>query len=172
MASLIASAAVAAYALLSYESLPERVAIDFDFAGRPTRYAPKSELLSMLVLLVAILSSVTIFTSVLSIKRHTIVERYPYLVNLPALAILIGKLSPQLRKTYIDRAFIPLPASILMLNLVFFLPLVHIIIEAARTEFFPSMPFITLSLTIVFLIVLFTMLYYRRIYKELRSQVT
>lgn len=170
--SLASTALLAAYALVVYESLPERVAIDFDAAGRPTRYAPKPELLTILYLLIGVLASVTALISVISVKRHAIVERYPYLVNLPALAILLGKLPEQIRRTYVDRIFVPLPAVGLVLNAGVFFPLVHIMLEASKTEYFPPLPVIAIVLTFALSIAPAMILYYRKIYRELKAIVT
>ncbi|MCS7094351.1 MAG: DUF1648 domain-containing protein [Thaumarchaeota archaeon] len=163
---------VAAYALLSYGSLPEIVAIDFDFAGRPTQYAPKTELLTVLLLLIAIMSSITVLISVISINRHTVVERYPYLINLPALALLMGRLPSERRRFYVDRVFMPLPALALFLNVAFFLSLTHLIIESAKTEIFPAIHVLSLVIVPTFSIILLMILYYRKIYHELRLLVT
>ncbi|MCS6788026.1 MAG: DUF1648 domain-containing protein [Aigarchaeota archaeon] len=170
--SLASTALLAVYALAVYGSLPELVAIDFDAAGRPTRYAPKSELLTVLYLLIGVLASVTALISVISLKRHVIVERYPYLVNLPALAILLGRLPEHLRRPYVDRVFLPLPAVGVVLNAAVFFPLVHMVLEAARTEYFPPFPVVAVVLAVSLSVAPAMIFYYRRIYRELKTVVT
>ena len=89
-------------ALAFYFPLPQTIPVHFDLAGNPTRYGSKFSLL----LLPAAFSIAPAIILLATRFRFTLVNDYPYLVNLPAFfATHLPKLSPERQSWWINRLF-------------------------------------------------------------------
>jgi uncharacterized membrane protein len=88
------------YVSFYYPSLPDTVPTHFDLSGRVSGYGHKSTLL-----LPPIILTVVVVLILLTVKyRFTLVNRYPYLVSLPAFAMVLA--SPTIRSGLV-LTFIP-----------------------------------------------------------------
>ncbi|MCS7142234.1 MAG: hypothetical protein NZ920_00345 [Aigarchaeota archaeon] len=157
---------------LYYLSLPPTVAIDFDSSGMPVEVGPKSELLFSIGVLIGVTFGVTLLITVISLKRHIIVERYPYLINLPAFSLLLGRLPEDVRREYVDRIFLVVSLTPFLLIWTIYYPITYFILESARTGFFPYGPhMLTLVFTWIAVFVAAYFLYYRKLYREIKTMI-
>ncbi len=101
-------AALMVYALHGYGGLPDLVAVDFDAAGEPVM-GPKTYLATPIVVIVGAAGLVAALMAFFTLKRHTIVERYPYLISISAVAMILGRLPRYEARKYIDKLFLPSP---------------------------------------------------------------
>ncbi len=102
--------ALVVYALHGYGGLPDLVAADFGPAGEPVM-GPKTHLATPLVVIVGAAGLVAALIAFFTLKRHKIVERYPYLINIPAVAMILGRLPRDKARKYIDKLLAPSPLS-------------------------------------------------------------
>ena len=112
-----------------------------------------------------------IIITLFSLYRFSIVEKYPYIVNLPALSILLGspRLTPRQRGTYINKIFevmlivgLLLGSEMLVLEVLLIRNIVYGYDVPVNSVVVGSF----LSTIFVLLIVFFL---YNRIYRDLRS---
>jgi uncharacterized membrane protein len=81
--------------LQAYTTLPEKIPTHFDFSGKPDAFGTRT---TFLILPIAF--SLAPLIIVLLIRfRFALINRYPYLVNLPAFFSQLGQL-PEERKSY------------------------------------------------------------------------
>lgn len=164
-------AAIVAYAAVSYSTLPDEVAIDFGPDGRPVT-GPKEELLTPLAISIGVGLGSVVLLSVMVIYRHAIVERYPYLINLPALALVLGRITDsEKRRQYIDRVFMLLALVPLFVAAIIGL-VTSSILEAARRMTFEGSVLLASVLSLTAVLVAGSLLYYRSIYKKIVAEVT
>jgi len=168
---LLLMVAVVVYSAVEYSMLPDLVAVDFGPGGRP-EIGPKEELLTPLAIVNGIGLGVVALISVMTIYRHKIVERYPYLINLPALTLVLGRIADGKRKReYIDRIFVMLALVPLfvaaMLGVV-----VASILEAAKSMTFDGTFMMASTSVLVAALIAASLLYYRSIYKKIVAEVT
>ncbi len=96
--------------------------------------------------------------------RYTLVKRYPYLINLPALGILLGSpdFTPEERGRILDRIFNIIPFMTLYLQLLWTLIFAFMLTEAPEN-------IIGITITVVSLAPIpLIILYYRSIYRQVR----
>jgi glucose-6-phosphate-specific signal transduction histidine kinase len=164
------AAALILYVWSVYAELPEMVAVDFGPGGQPV-IGPKEVLLRPLALMIGVgIATAAIITAII-VFRHTIVERYPYLISLPALTLVLGKIADkEVRRQYIDRLFV-IVALAQVLVLVIITVIAISVLESARTFHFDAT--LTLGLTLVLTggFIAVVLLYYRSIYREIRAKV-
>jgi len=86
------------FTIYAYLTLPQEVPVHFGFKGEPTRYGDKSTFLIAPAAFPVIFLLLTKF-------RFTLINRYPYLINLPGFFINITKVSPEKRAFWINRYF-------------------------------------------------------------------
>ncbi len=165
------AAALTAYVVALYDALPDVVAVDFGADGQPI-IGPKERLLTPLTLMIGVGLGTALFITAIVVFRHTIVERYPYLINLPALTLILGRIDDEeTKRQYIDKLFVPLSlAPILVLGLMILIAI--LMLEAARTFFFDAAVMIGLTVILIGAFLAFTLSYYRSIYKQVKAMVT
>ncbi len=165
------AAALFVMVLELYDSLPETVAVDFGPDGRPF-LGPKEKLLEPLMVMIGVgLAAALLITAIVAF-RHTLVEKYPYLINLPALALILGRIADErTKREYIDRLFVPVAlAPTLVLDLIAVTAI--LMLDAARTFSFNSMLMIELVALVIGGFLAFALSYYRSIYKQVKAMVT
>lgn len=87
--------------IYAYFDLPAEVPTHFGFTGRPTSYGNKATFL-----LLPILFSIAPVIFLLIIRfRFTLINKYPYLVNLPAFFTNINKIEENRRSFWINKYF-------------------------------------------------------------------
>lgn len=89
---------LAIYACLT---LPHEVPAHFGFSGEPNRYGDKSTFL----ILPAAFSIAPIIFLLLAKYRFTLINKHPYLINLPAFFIYISKIPKERRGLWVNRYF-------------------------------------------------------------------
>jgi len=162
-------AALVVYTLHGYGGLPDLVAVDFGPAGEPVM-GPKTYLATPVVVIVGAAGLVAAFIAFFTLKRHTIVERYPYLINIPAVAMILGRLPRDEARKYIDKLLLPLPlvgaATTALMALT-----TYVIIESAKEGRLIIMQNLLIAGVLAFAVGvgLGTILYFRRIYTQLRG---
>ena len=97
-----------------YPALPNTIPTHFNASGMPTSYADK-----IVVLLVPALLSAIIIVILLVLRyRYALLERYPYLLNLPAFAYRLGiEKNSATHGTIINRIFTVHTLSILYISI-------------------------------------------------------
>ena len=167
----VLNVAVTVYALDRYNALPENVAVGFGPDGQPI-IGPKTRLLTPITVMTGTWLAIALLVTAFVIFRHKILDSYPYLINLPGLTLLLGKIAErEKRLEYIDRLFVALasiPVLVFGINAV----VMTMMLESAVTfSFNPSI--LIGSLTIMTgTFVAGILLYYRSIYKEIKAMVT
>ncbi len=116
------------FAIYAYLTLPQEVPVHFGFKGEPTRYGDKSTFL----IVPAAFSIAPVIFLLLTKFRFTLINRYPYLINLPGFFINITKVSPEKRGFWINRYFeavlclgVILTFSLLIIELGIYLGKIH-----------------------------------------------
>ncbi len=164
------AAALILFVWILYDELPEMVAIDFGPDGQPV-IGSKEKLLTPLSLMIGVGVGTAALITVITVFRHTIVEKYPYLINLPALTMVLGRIADRdARRQYVDRLFVPIAiASIMILDLIAVIAMT--VLSAARTYTFNASMVIGLVLILSGAYCAGVLLYYRSIYREIRAKV-
>ncbi len=89
------------FAFYAYISLPSTVPVHFGIKGEPTRYGDKSEFL-----FIALAFTIAPFLILLIAKyRFTLINKYPYLVNLPAFYTNIYRIPKRRRAYWVNKYF-------------------------------------------------------------------
>lgn len=98
-----------------YRILPDTVPTHYDLYGRPNGWGSKASLL----LAPAILTGVGIALLAVIKYRYTMIERYPYLVNMPAFMILVSsdRLTPTERSSIVNMVFEVISIELALLGL-------------------------------------------------------
>ena len=88
-------------AIYWYLTLPDEIPIHFNFAGEATTYGRKATF----IILPASLSVAPIIFLVITKYRFTLLNKYPYLINIPAFYANIGKIPYERRGEWINKYF-------------------------------------------------------------------
>lgn len=150
-------------AIYSYLTLPQVVPVHFGLSGEPTRYGGKIELL---FLAVPLSIAPTLFLLVTK-YRFTLINKYSYLVNLPAFFTYITKIPRERRGLWVNRYFESLLA--LGATITFLLLIIEYEVYLSALEGRVHPWFIFVPLTIVCTIIPFV-LYLRRISHEMKLE--
>jgi uncharacterized membrane protein len=152
-------------AFYAYFILPNEVPLHFGLSGEPTRYGDKSTFL----ILPATLSIVPIIFLFLAKYRFTLINKYPYLINLPAFFAYISKIEKERRGLFVNRYFetllclgVGLTFSLLVMELGIFWATIHDKLPVWFVPFSLSLP---IWLTVPFLFFL------RKIHLKLKNEV-
>jgi len=125
--TVVIIAAMWAHVLLAYNMLPERIPTRFDKEGRPIAYSSKRILLAM----VALLTITPALMLTIVWLRFTLVNRYSYMVSLPAFFTKLGELPPIERSRFVNRYFEAMSVVALALAALMYLLEVAILKAAA-----------------------------------------
>ena len=90
-----------AFAIYAYFTLPQEVPGHFGFGGEPTRYDNKSTFF----IIPAAFSIAPIIFLLVAKYRFTLINEYPYLINLPAFFTNITKIPEERRGFWVNRYF-------------------------------------------------------------------
>jgi|Deesub1362A_J573_1020465.scaffolds.fasta_scaffold00076_127 uncharacterized membrane protein len=85
----------------AYFTLPERIPTHFGFSGEPTSYGRRE----VFLLLPAAFSPAPIIFLIIIRYRFTLLNKYPYLINLPAFFTHITKIPSERRSLWVNRYF-------------------------------------------------------------------
>jgi uncharacterized membrane protein len=99
--TILGLVAIWIFAIYAYLTLPKEVPVHFGFKGEPTRYGSKS---AFLIVPVAFSIAPVIFL-LLTKFRFTLINRYPYLINLPAFFTNISKIPEKKRGFWVNKYF-------------------------------------------------------------------
>lgn len=139
----------------------------YNFWGKPNAYGKPSLIYWMMMPIIHL--SILILLTLIYRYRWKIINKYPYLINIPAFMMLDGRLDEYRKKYYVDRiyailAFIGIYLGILMVFIE------YAIGTPSFTEYHGALFVIGI---IIFSIapVLGILLYYRRIYLEYREEL-
>ncbi|WP_042684125.1 DUF1648 domain-containing protein [Methermicoccus shengliensis] len=98
---MLSLAAIWTLAIHVYLTLPSQVSVHFGFSGEPTRYGEKSAFL-----IIPITFSIAPIIILLVTKyRFTLINKHPYLMNLPAFFTYITKIPKDRRSLWVNRYF-------------------------------------------------------------------
>ncbi|NOZ58209.1 MAG: DUF1648 domain-containing protein [Euryarchaeota archaeon] len=152
-------------AVYAYLTLPQEVPVHFGFDGEPTRYGDKSTFL----ILTAAFSIAPVIFILLTKYRFTLINRHPYLVNLPAFFTSISKIPEERRGLWVNRYF----EGVLYLGaaLTFSLLIMEIGIYAGKIHGKLPSWFMPFSLSLPVWLILPFLLYLRRLYLELERSI-
>jgi len=87
--------------LYAYLTLPERVPVHFDSSGKVTSYGTKG----IYLVLPLVLSPAPLIFLLITKFRFTLVNKYPYLLSLPAFFTWIDRIPPERRGVWVNRYF-------------------------------------------------------------------
>jgi len=150
----------------AYSTLPERVPVHFNLWGEPDAYGDR-------IIFLILPSALTLGPSIIlvtSLKRFSLVNKHPYLINLPAFYTRITNLPQHLRGQWINRYFealLALGASITLFMLAIQVMIYHGAVNRGLPAIYPIAIITTpIPLTTAFI------LYLRKLQKEMEKEST
>ncbi|RLG51851.1 MAG: hypothetical protein DRN96_04295 [Thermoproteota archaeon] len=162
--AVVVVAVMWAHVLLAYGRLPEKIPTRFDEEGRPAAYGSKRSLLAM----VAVFTIAPALVLAIVWFRFTLVNKYSYLVSLPAFFIRLRGLPPGERSRFVNRYFEAMSAIALLLAVLMYLLELSILKAAAgRAMAVKFIPVAVVSWVAVVMAGL--ILYLRRLSRELEE---
>jgi uncharacterized membrane protein len=153
------------YVSFYYPSLPDTVPTHFDLSGRVSGYGHKSTLL-----LPPIILTIAVVLILLTVKyRFTLINRYPYLVNLPAFAMVLASptISPESKADFINRIFNISLLILLGVNATNTL-IVHTMFYGATFGILPPHTLLAIIMPVLIVVAVSFYLYYR-LYHQIKS---
>lgn len=148
--------------------LPEEVPTHWNLRGEVDAYGAKTTVF----VLAAVLSIANILIILITTFRFKIINRYPYLISMPAIALLIGsdRLSPKEKGRYVNRVFEVFLATGCIAG-AYLLGLQYVIFDA--TVSFSPLPhwFVWYVFGGIPFLLAPGLLLYRKIYRDLRTVV-
>jgi len=148
-----------------YSILPAKIPTHFGINGKPDAYGSKS----MFLFLPLALSIAPIFIMLIVRYRYTLLNKYPYLINIPSFYTKIQKLPFEKRGIWINKYFKAILALNIGLSIGFILILYSIylgVLMHGLPSWFNIMIFTWLAILIIGLI-----LYLRRISKDIDVEI-
>ena len=152
-------------AIYAYLTLPQEVPAHFGLSGEPTRYGDKSTFL----ILPAAFSIGPVIFLLLAKYRFTLINKHPYLINLPAFFTYISKIPKERRGLWVNKYFeimlclgVVLTLSLLVMEVGIFLGKIH----GKLPSWF--MPF---SLTLPVWLILPFLFYLRKMNLKLKEEI-
>lgn len=161
--------AIMLVAAIFYSILPESVPTHYDFAGNPTSYGDKFTFIATVSLASIAAPSIIIL---LSLLRFRLIERYPYLINLPAFMLLLRNLPKEKIYAAINEIF----EVILLVGFVLGLGILFLVCFAFESALNPEIPklmgyFVLVFVLVVFATVFAAMYMYKRIYDKFKKSI-
>jgi uncharacterized membrane protein len=155
-----------------YPRLPDVVPTHFDWEGNPTSWGPKSTI--AFTIMPAVITVVVAFASLTALLRYKIVKRFPYLISIPALSLALGspKVPPDVRGSAINRmiAFVLAEVALLAAWMVFFN--IGMLQSTLEGRFIHGPALLASILALVIVLIASSIIYYRRLYLEVRQYFT
>ncbi|MGC8479615.1 MAG: DUF1648 domain-containing protein [Candidatus Micrarchaeia archaeon] len=144
----------------NYNALPNTVAIHYGLNGQPNAYGPKAALLIPTTLLILIT-----FLFILILRfRYTLIEKYPYLINLPSFVYKIGfEKNKKVKSELINKVFTVYTLSILYISILNLL-ITFSISTSNASLLLPSL------FVIIIIFVVSVLALYRNIYKAISNK--
>lgn len=165
IAVVLEIAALWIVSLYAYFTLPEEIATHFGLSGKPTSYGDKT---GFLILPIAFSITPAIFLIVTGF-RFRLINKYPYLINLPAFYTHLHRLPEERRGIWINKYF----ELVLALGVSISLFLLFLLLGISRGTFEGRMPPWFLIVTIVLSTVLIVPFVYGLsiLSKQMKSEV-
>ncbi len=153
-------------AIYAYSTLPQEVPVHFGFGGKPTRYGGKTTFF----ILSALFSIAPVIFLLITKYRFTLINRHPYLVNLPAFFTNLTKIPEKRRSFWINRYF----EGVLVLGLVLTLTLFIMEVGIYLGELSGKLPlwFLPFSLLLPLGLILPFLFYLAKLSKEMEKEVS
>ena len=119
------------------------------------------------------ISPANIIIALVSKYRFELIERYPYLVNIPALALILyeGDFSPRERGVYINRMFSVILKAGVFLGLYSLVIEYYLIQDVVFKTPFNETYFLMFALATPILLVLGVLVLYANIYREIKIRI-
>jgi uncharacterized membrane protein len=139
-----------------YPSLPNVTPTHYGINGAPNSYGNKSSLLIIPGIFIALF----VFLVLILRFRYTLLEKYPYLLNLPSFVYVLGtKTSPSVQGEVINRVFSVFSLSVLYVSLLN----LTISLAIMRQDAYLLLPSV---LAIIAVFIASVLLLYRSIYRR------
>ncbi len=153
------------FAVYAYLTLPHEIPAHFGFSGEPTRYGNKSTFL----ILPAAFSIGPVIFLLLAKYRFTLINRHPYLINLPAFFAHISKIPKERKGLWVNRYF----EVMLSLGVVLTFSLLMVEIGIFLGEIYGKLPawLMPFSLTMPVWLILPFLFYLRKMNLELKEEI-
>jgi len=152
-------------AVYAYLTLPQEVPAHFGFSGEPTRYGDKSAFLG----LPAAFSIGPVIFLLLTKYRFTLINKYPYLINLPVFFTYISKIQKERRGLWVNRYF----EAMLCLGVVLTLSLLIMELGIFLGEIYGKLPvwIMPFTLTMPVWLILPFLFYLRKLNLKLKEEI-
>ncbi len=146
-----------------YAWLPQEIPSHWDFHGNITSYIDK---LSMVVLLTGIMPLANIIIVAVVAYRWVILNKYPYLINISAIAVVLSlrELEPTERSRLINRIFEVILAAGFLIGL-YMLGIEFLMLESMAGHFCRNVVFAFTFLGSIALVAV-VILMYKKVYEE------
>jgi len=149
--------------LYAYSVAPSRVPTHFGMNGKPDSYGSKTTFL----LIAPILSIAPIIFILIWKYRFSLIEKHPYLINLPAFFSIILNLGEEEKQKYIEKYFDYL--LLLGIAITFAMLVLDAGICFAGIKGFAPPYFITISLLLIFIPTIIFIIYLRKMAYEVKT---
>ncbi len=147
-----------------YQSLPDQVPVHFGWKGTPTRYGEKTTF----VFLPLAFSIAPVALLLITRYRFTLINKYPYMINLPAFYTFLWRIPPERRSLWVNRYFEGILGLGAFLSL-YLLGLEYGIYVGTRDGHLPSW-FTPVALAAPFLLVIPWILYLARLSRQMAQE--
>lgn len=152
-----------------YVSIKGIIPTHFNFSGEPTAYAKPTLLYWVLIPIVHL--SIVVLMNIVYHYRWTLINKYPYLINIPAFMMMNGRADESKRRYYIDRIY-----SILSIISVY-IGILMIFIEfgigySSIIKYYYNIVFTVGMIIITIFLVLGIILYYKNVYRDYKEELS
>lgn len=127
-AIVVGLAAIWIISLYAFSTLPDEIITHFGLSGKPDSYGDKS----MFLILPVAFSIAPVILIIITALRFTLVNKYPYLINLPAFYSHLHEIAAQRKGLWVNKYFdvvLALGATITLYLLVLLLGILKGVVE-------------------------------------------
>ena len=151
-----------------YISISGLIPTHFNFAGKPTAYGESTLLYWMLIPISHL--SILVLLNVVYYYRWTLINKYPYLINVPAFMMVDRRLDESKKKYYVNKIYsilslVGVYVGVLMIFIEFSMGYSSII------EYYGTVFIIGILIFSVFLVI-GIILYYKKIYMDYKKELS
>ncbi len=159
--ALIANLLSILVVLYYYPNLPGTVATHYNISGAANAYGSK---LNLMVVPGIFIAMYILFLLIIR-YRYTLLEKYPYLINLPSFVYRLGmEKNPTVQGQIINRVFTVYSVSVLFISLLNIVITTYIFMQADTGQ--PGVFLLPGIIVIIVLFVATVLLFYRSIYRS------
>lgn len=151
--------------IYAYITLPQQVPTHFGFDREPTTYGEKT----MFITIPSAFSIAPVIFLILTRLRFTLINKYPYLLNLPAFFIYISKVHSERRGLWVNRYF----EAILVFGslLTFYLLILELGIYLSALSGRLPLWFIPFALSMPAILIASLIFYLRKLSKKIKAEI-